>query len=50
MRAPVACGPPLTAGVDMTSHVKSGQQIFLGFHTVFSVGASEESEPVKRDG
>jgi hypothetical protein len=31
----VACGQQLTGDVDMTSNVKSGQQIFSGLHDVF---------------
>jgi hypothetical protein len=42
--------PRLMPSVDMTSDVKSGQQIFLGLHAVFSLGASEESEPALGDG
>ena len=34
-------------GVDMTSNVKSRQQLFLGLHDVFSLRASEEPEPVR---
>ena len=40
----------LTAGVDMTSNVKGCEQIFLGLHDVFFLGASEESEPAIYDG
>jgi hypothetical protein len=43
-------GPPLTAGVAMTSNVKGGQQIFLGLHDFFVLGASEKPEPVRYDG
>jgi hypothetical protein len=34
----------------MTSNVKSAQQIFLGFHVFFILGASEKPEPVRIDG
>jgi hypothetical protein len=37
-------------GVDMTSNVKGGQQIFLGLHDVFVLGASAEPEPAICDG
>jgi hypothetical protein len=40
----------LRRGVDMTSDVKSGEQIFLGLHRFFYLRASEEPEPVKSDG
>jgi hypothetical protein len=40
----------LTAGVDMTSNVKSRQQLFLGLHAGFSLRASEEPEPVRTTG
>jgi len=40
----------LKAGVDMTSNVKGGQQIFLGLHDVFVLGASAEPEPAICDG
>jgi hypothetical protein len=40
----------LTPGVAMTSDVKNYQQIFLGLHDVFVLGASEEPEPVSIDG
>lgn len=43
-------GPPLSLVVAMTSNVKSGQQIFLGLHEVFVLGASAKSEPVSVDG
>ena len=32
---PLSCHPRLSAGVAMTSNVKSCQQIFLGLHDVF---------------
>jgi hypothetical protein len=34
----------------MTSNVKGSQQIFLGLHAVFVLGASEEPEPAIGDG
>jgi hypothetical protein len=37
-------------GVDMTSDVKGGQQIFLGLHPVVSLGTSEQAEPARGDG
>jgi hypothetical protein len=40
----------LMPSVDMTSNVKGGQQIFLGLHDVFVLGASEEPEPAICDG
>ena len=40
----------LMPGVDMTSDVKGGQQIFLSLHDVFVLGASEEPEPARGDG
>ena len=40
----------LSASVDMTSNVKSGQQIFLGLHEIFNLGASAEPEPAIGDG
>jgi hypothetical protein len=39
-----------SASVDMTSDVKSWQQIFLGLHHVFHLGALEEPEPAICDG
>jgi hypothetical protein len=42
--------PPLTASVAMTSDVKRWQQMFLGFHDFFVLGASEKPEPVRYDG
>jgi hypothetical protein len=42
--------PPLSFRVAMTSDVKNYQQIFLGLHDVFVLGASEEPEPVSIDG
>jgi hypothetical protein len=42
--------PRLTPSVAMTSDVKNYQQIFLGLHDVFVLGASEEPEPVSIDG
>jgi len=38
--------PRLTPSVAMTSNVKSWQEIFLGFHDFFVLGASEMPEPV----
>src|SRR4029450_3102517 len=35
----------LSAGVAMTSNVKSWQQIFLGLHDFFVLSASEKPEP-----
>jgi hypothetical protein len=40
----------LKAGVDMTSNVKGGPQIFLGLHDVFVLGTSAEAEPAICDG
>jgi hypothetical protein len=40
----------LRPGVAMTSNVKRWQQIFLDFHDVFVLGASEKPEPVRYDG
>jgi hypothetical protein len=40
----------LKAGVAMTSDVKRWQQIFLGFHDLFVLGASEKPEPGRSDG
>ena len=51
-KPPLRCGlwVQLTAGVAMTSNVKSWQQIFLGLHAVFVLSASEKPEPVRNDG
>ena len=42
--------PHLRRGVDMTSNVKGGSQIFLGLHDVFVLGTSAEAEPGRDDG
>jgi hypothetical protein len=40
----------LSFGVAMTSNVKSREQLFLGLHDFFVLGASEKPEPVRYDG
>ena len=40
----------LKPGVDMTSNVKGGPQIFLGLHNGFVLGTSAEAEPAIGDG
>ena len=40
----------LKLGVDMTSDVKSGEQLFYVCLMLFLLGLSEEPEPVRDDG
>ena len=44
------CSQQLKAGVDMTSDVKSREQLFYVCLMFFLLGLSEEPEPVRDDG
>src|SRR5262245_14054130 len=44
------CQARLRPGVDMTSNVKGGPQIFLGLPAVLVLGISAEAEPARGDG